>query len=135
HECMLCHCHRVGATVRAYRYACLACPGNIHAVVAGTEHLHQLEMGGLSIGLIRQEAHETHEILGLAHGHSNVCSTGVARQRVQSKPCRFHLLPELANVLRQLSTLRKDNRFLCHDALRTVPHLRYRCYYTTLPVA
>ena len=135
HERMLCHCHRVGATVRADRHARLTCPGDIHAVVAGAEYLHQLETCGLGIGLIRQEAHETHEILGIAHGRSNVCSTGTTGQRVQRKPCRFHLLPQLPNVLRQLSTLGKDNRFLCHDALRTVPDVRYMRYYTTLLVA
>src|SRR5262249_4784935 len=96
---MLCHCHRISATVRAYRHTRLACPGDIDAVVASAEHLHELETRSLCIGLIRQEAHETHEILGIAHSRCTVCSTRVTRQRVQRKPCRFHLLPEIADVL------------------------------------
>src|SRR5262249_50717356 len=79
HERMLGHCHRIGATVRAYWYTRLACSGNIDAVVTGAEHLHELETRGLCIGLIRQEAHETHEILGIAHGRSDLCSTGTTR--------------------------------------------------------
>ena len=63
------------------------------------------------------------QVLSIMHGRRNICSTGTARQRMQRKICRFHLLPQIDNIRRQLPTLGKDNRFLCHDALRTIPAL------------
>src|SRR4029453_10281072 len=119
--CMARQRHRVGTAVRTNGNACSTGTSDIDPIIAGTQHLHQSQPRRPGIGLIRQEAHKSHKVLRLLHSGSDVLGTGVRWQNMQCKSRWLHRLRLGQQVRWQLTPLGKDNCFLRHDSLHSLP--------------
>jgi hypothetical protein len=117
HNRMLGHRYRIGAAVGTNGNARGPGTGNIHPVIAGAEHLDELQVRRVLKGLIRYKAEKAHQIVRIFKRRGDILNTGCRRELLEGKPRWLHLQRQCLNVGWHFNALGKYDLLFGHRAL------------------